>query len=95
MIQLLSNPWVILVLVFFGLAVLGGTFKAGMNYGEYLTDTAYEKAEEKATDNAVNNIDNVKEKSNEVFEFIGTQNDSCDIYFNVIDRLCGPKGRGC
>jgi len=61
----------------------------GVGYDKRTSE--YQEAINKAKDTAAKNIKETKKEAQIVYKYIREQDDNCDIYSNVIDRLPNPR----
>jgi len=88
---LLKNPYVLL----FGVLALAGAF-GGYSWWMYqkgydARTSEYIAAQNKAEEVAQENIIQTKKEAQIVYKYIREQDNNCDIYSNVIDRLPEPS----
>lgn len=90
------NPWVLLAIL---AVVVGGVgykaFQMGQDSIQVKWDAdkaARALAQAEAENNAANEIDKTKKESQIVYRYIKEQDNNCDIYDAVIERLSDPAG---
>lgn len=88
---LLSNPWVLLIGVLSLLGAFSGYSWWMYSKGYDKRTSEYEAAQDKAEKLAADKITETRKEAQIVYRYIKEQDNNCDIYSNVIDRLPEPR----
>ena len=89
MIKILFNPWTWVVVG----ALLIFTHWQAVEFGVDLQKGRQATAKEKAQDQAGNEVDKREQEARIVYKYIRDQDNTCDIYSDVIKRLHDPSRR--